>query len=352
MDQEKTETGQRLEGLQILRGFAAVSVMLYHCSHYVQEKFESVARQSWISEIDQRFSWGVQLFFVLSGFVMWRLITTNTTPVRFISGRLIRIYPPYFICVLLMVACKILLIGSSGFQFSHIISMSLLPIGPRSYPIGVEWTLIYEMTFYLLMMFLILIPSKLRFMGLIMWLLIIGVSAITYPSWSSVFVPDAKQVILSSFCLPFIIGCFVGILYSKKTKGSVAPCIFAGTALVVISGFILRTETKQAFLGMGFGFITLSMLWTSISSNNPFIRILTGIGDWSYGIYLSHVPIITIFLALIHSENIGGIFLSVSIFTFCISSLFGIFEYKLHNLLKKKLRVLAKNFGLPYRNHI
>lgn len=217
---------------------------------------------------------------------------------------------------------------------SHIFSMSLLPTGTRSYPIGVEWTLVYEISFYCLMTLFIFIPSKIRIWGLVIWLTLIITSAILYPSWSSVFIPNLSQVYLSSFCVPFIFGCFVSFIHSKRPSGNFVPCMFSGVAFILAGGYVPKTEAKQALLGIGFSLITLSMLWTPLPINKSLTKILSSLGDWSYGIYLAHVPAITIILAIIPSDTPSQDFFAVCLFAFCISSLFGMFEHKVHNKLK------------------
>ncbi|TGT35352.1 acyltransferase, partial [Mesorhizobium sp. M4B.F.Ca.ET.169.01.1.1] len=100
---------------------------------------------------------GVQVFFVISGFIMW--VTTAGRPAnpwRFMSRRITRIVPFYWI-VTLLTAAGILL--KPQFFYGHFLSVAnfavslfFLPVlqDDALHPIVIQgWTLCYEMMFYL-----------------------------------------------------------------------------------------------------------------------------------------------------------------------------------------------------------
>src|SRR6478752_2117782 len=82
--------------LQYLRAIAAISVVLCHASYYLM----AARGDSWLWNIFGRAGlFGVMLFFAISGYLMAQL-APGATSLRFMSHRLIRIYPPYWLALL------------------------------------------------------------------------------------------------------------------------------------------------------------------------------------------------------------------------------------------------------------
>jgi exopolysaccharide production protein ExoZ len=136
-----------LYGIQILRAVAAIAVVLHHA---LEQSNGASGRFSpdWLTTAGAA---GVDIFFVISGFIMLHVSFLPRRPVpsagTFLFRRATRIYPLYWLCCI-----AILLISAAGFLSSHrysvskIISSMLLLPGETI--IGVSWTLVYEMYFY------------------------------------------------------------------------------------------------------------------------------------------------------------------------------------------------------------
>ncbi|MBB3695676.1 acyltransferase [Sphingomonas sp. BK580] len=127
-----------LYNLQALRGYAAVSVATYH--------FALIPAAS----VPWRYgSFGVDLFFVLSGFIIaW---STRATHHGFLMHRAIRVLPAYWIATCLFGV--IVLVAMPTDAALGWIGRSLLFLhGPDGRPplLFVGWTLVYELVFYLL----------------------------------------------------------------------------------------------------------------------------------------------------------------------------------------------------------
>ena len=141
--------------MQWLRGLAALGVVGAHAAH---GRFE-------IGTI------GVDVFFAISGFIMWRVTSGRpVTPAAFLWDRATRIAPPY---VLLTFAMYVVAVTVPG-VFPHILVpvshllLSLLFI-PHPDPYGTwypllvpGWTLIYEAGFYLLFAACLRVPQRAR----------------------------------------------------------------------------------------------------------------------------------------------------------------------------------------------
>lgn len=91
---------QRVQGLDVLRGVAVLLVMARHAGVFPQDKSEPL----WaVTGLATRVGWvGVDLFFVLSGFLVSGLVfreharTGTFLPLRFLSRRGLKIYPAFY----------------------------------------------------------------------------------------------------------------------------------------------------------------------------------------------------------------------------------------------------------------
>lgn len=151
-----------LRSIQYLRALAALSVVIYHASQ-------------WTSRTVDLFSAGVDVFFVVSGFIMWRTTAPETSgghisPGRFLAKRAIRIAPLYWLITLGLTIAA--LIAPSRFSDQQpTLSHVLLSLGfiqhfnPKGAPfplLQLGWTLNYEVAFYLLFAVAMALPRAVR----------------------------------------------------------------------------------------------------------------------------------------------------------------------------------------------
>ncbi|NUP05118.1 MAG: acyltransferase [Polyangiaceae bacterium] len=83
----------RLVELDSLRGIAALAVVLFHWTSYYDTKYGHTA------EMPLRFPWGtygVHLFFIISGFVITMTLERSRTPASFLRARFYRLYPTFW----------------------------------------------------------------------------------------------------------------------------------------------------------------------------------------------------------------------------------------------------------------
>jgi peptidoglycan/LPS O-acetylase OafA/YrhL len=142
----------RLGWLDALRGFAALTVVLFHLSPFV---LGSELHLRIFRHIDFG-KYGVLLFFLVSGYVIPMSLERHGSLRRFWVGRLFRIYPAYLATiavVLLLVAAGLAHLPGSvrahpaAAVLAHATMLSDL-LGVRGV-VRVFWTLAYEMVFYL-----------------------------------------------------------------------------------------------------------------------------------------------------------------------------------------------------------
>jgi len=130
----------RLVSLQFLRAFAAVLVAMYH----FQPHWNLVAPDTTGPDLSWFGFWGIDVFFVVSGFVMWWTTASPGTaaPGVFFVKRLLRIYPTYW----LVIGLVCLLHRTS--PVNPLETVLLLPQPLHQMPLPVAWTLTYEIFFY------------------------------------------------------------------------------------------------------------------------------------------------------------------------------------------------------------
>jgi len=153
----------RLDTLQYLRAFAALAVVYSHTAMQVE---------SYAPALPQLGSFGVDIFFVISGFIMVYIARPNDTPVRFLVNRIRRVVPLYWFFTLLLAV--ILLIAPYLFNSAALDGPTLLqslffwPAFSLASPSHVwpllapGWSLNYEMFFYVLFALSLWLPMAVR----------------------------------------------------------------------------------------------------------------------------------------------------------------------------------------------
>lgn len=161
-------TNKRISELDGLRGLAAICVLLFHYTSRFAEKFET-------DLIIRHFNfmygnYGVELFFVISGFVIFMSIEKIKTPFEFVYKRFIRLYPTFWICMLItyffvffLSPLEVLKVSFDDFIINFTMLPSLFNVKAVD---GVYWTLKVEVSFYILILILILIKKVRSIMGL------------------------------------------------------------------------------------------------------------------------------------------------------------------------------------------
>lgn len=145
---------QKINNIQALRAFAAVAVAIFHTG-LVLPHLQPIG------------SFGVDIFFVISGYIMARILATNSS--FFLRRRLIRIVPPYWAMTLLLFLFALLFpqlleaTRASGTELWK--SLLFIPYyksnGVLEPLLFVGWSLNYEMFFYLTISAgLLLVPRR------------------------------------------------------------------------------------------------------------------------------------------------------------------------------------------------
>lgn len=133
----------RVVALDIVRFAAALSVVLYH---YISDPGSDFP--DWLQAITDQGYLGVQLFFMISGFVIADS-ASRKSPADFAVARFVRLYPTLWVCILLTVSVSYLVSGWTPPLAQILANFTLLQdyLG-QDHVDGVYWTLVQELKFY------------------------------------------------------------------------------------------------------------------------------------------------------------------------------------------------------------
>jgi exopolysaccharide production protein ExoZ len=292
-----------LDGLQILRGLAAASVVFHHV---LEESHAQLQVPDWFTRAGAA---GVDVFFVLSGFIM--LYTIPTGPDRpsearaFLVRRILRIAPLYWLIVIL-----IALMHRSGLFYRSLVLTpvtflrSLLFLERSHLVLGVAWTLNYEMYFYVLFACTICFTKSSRLTTLLVGSAIAINSALLAPLLST----DWKLFLANPIALEFVAGMALGLLHKKLSLRAIHRrwvVTLALAAVCVASEFGPATNTN-GLVGWGrlvaWGGAAVALTLCSLyRTSNPatLTRSLVVMGDGSYAIYLYHPLLMVAYATLL-----------------------------------------------------
>ena len=273
-----------IEPIQHLRAVAAIGVAFHHSIAQVYgDNGHSFGRLG---------AAGVDLFFVISGFIMWVTAASRTeTPAHFVAKRLIRIVPLYWLVTTFVVTVVLLkphLMRSAQFNAWHVAASYAFIAWPHPkftttfWPVVVPgWTLDYEMFFYAIVA--ISLTAAMRWRPLIIVAALIGLALL------GVTVPPATLAAFYTdpILLEFAFGIVIGLLFTKKISipGRWAyGLIPVALALFAVAG-PLESDGNR-FLCWG---LPLALLvYASINAPTLLPRRTFGLlGDASYSIYLT-----------------------------------------------------------------
>ena len=306
---------QRFENINLLRAFAAVSVVFYHVITYM--KWETFPMSGPLLAF--RIGWiGVDLFFVISGFVitrsalgMWRR-DPLAFPRQYWAHRLSRIVPLYVLTCVLWVALfipdffdqkplRVLWQISAHLTFIH-------TFWPFTYNAinGVNWTLAIEMQFYLLVA--LAIPWIARTPAGRIWVGCILIALL----WRAVMVfffidLEPVRLFMRMTQLPstldeFGAGIFLALWLDRRTRPSKFAAwawgfgaIVTGTMCFGIFWTYDYWETPamivfwRALLGAFFLCLVATAVFLPQIARSWPLRPVWYLGEVSYGIYLWHM---------------------------------------------------------------
>jgi exopolysaccharide production protein ExoZ len=302
--------------VQALRGVAAGAVVTHHAL------FMLVHNAGYSFDVPSIGASGVDLFFVISGFIMvytsYTAFQQPNASLSFIRRRVIRVVPIYWLyttAVVLLLAFAPQLFSVTQFSWPHVISSYLFLLsentaGQVGTVMQTGWTLCFEVYFYLIFALLLNLPRT-TFLGISAAIfvtgIVLGISTEPAP-WLTV----ATNPIL----FEFYFGALIGFLFMN---GFVLPRLVAGFAIVL--GIATIFLTKDVDIGtwtrtICWGLPSSALLLGAISLEHAGMKVPRGfvvLGDSSYSLYLIHpfvVPAVgKLWVALQLSEHASPVIL-------------------------------------------
>lgn len=292
-----------LKSVQYLRAIAALMVVMHHAVR-ATTVFDQYLPDNLLSAIKHNFSFGVDIFFVISGFVIYlSYLKKPKSAYNFAVDRLARIAPAYWVYSAIFAIVLIYFPWShpaSSFDFVHFLkSMAFIPsqnpspYGGVSPTLTVGWTLNFEMFFYACFLAAILIKREeivllTSFMMMISFFLPYSAGINTFYSSPRVF--------------EFILGMLFASYYFKSNENVSIP-LYVSVPLFIAAFLAAISSRADDFYVWIPAALTIVAITVSTEKHMPKIKPLLAIGDGSYSLYLSHK--IFICLGLIVSRTYG-----------------------------------------------
>jgi peptidoglycan/LPS O-acetylase OafA/YrhL len=335
---------KKFESIQALRALAALGVVAFHTNGNV---LAYGWQPHWFALISRFGEIGVDVFFVISGFIMV-FVTHEQAPgfasaKSFIAARIARIVPLYWLLTLLFILLLVVVpssFGNASFNAwnaltSFVFFPSLNWAGITAPVVGVGWTLNYEMWFYLVFAAAMCVTRH-RVLVTATFLALTSLLRL---------LPDGgvvHQFYTNPLVLEFVFGCCVGVFYTSGRTISlpVALVLLIATAVAGKAFAPTLTDTNR-FLVFGLPALAVFIAGLSLESKVRWNALLERIGDSSYSLYLTHVfsvPIAAKVLRMLdHQHRLAGDWVCVAVVV--VATAVGLVSYR---LLERPLGRLVK----------
>jgi len=328
--------------LQALRAVAALLVLLSHVMILEQKYAPADAL------LPRMFFFGgsgVDLFFVISGFIMVS-VTRGYSPSTAASGsflykRVSRIYPLYWIysaAVLVVYFFAPNLVNAVQNNQVNIFSSFLLLPDTLMPLINVGWSLRHEMYFYLVFgLFLVFVHERTLPLAVVCWSFIVLVGWFTLGERNATF-----SLIFHPYTFEFILGTFVAFACNRRYLKLLIPAMIVGGAMFAIP-FVFFAWSEQIalmvfehpwwrlfFFGLPGALIVYGCVGLEMAGRWVAPRWLIAIGDASYSLYLTHVLVASVlgrvWVKLAFSGTLAQMVFLAMMFGGCIA--WGLISYR------------------------
>ncbi len=301
------DPARRLIDLQILRFAAALLVVFAHAVDLAQHvgATPSVLAAGGLENFGAA---GVDVFFVISGFIITRTAGRARSASDFAVSRIWRVVPLYWLAVLPWLVIKAdaltapMLVATFAFwpAAGPGVALPVLDVG---------WTLCFEMLFYGVVA--LIIAGGMRRQG-VLAALIAYAACWALRLWTGA---PAFQILGNPIILEFLMGAAAAALaprLSRRAGGALLALGVAGFAVGILMGFGKISEWRQILTGVlslprvaiwGLPALAVTLGAIALESDGapgPLRRGLARLGDASYALYLIHP------LALLAAQTLLG----------------------------------------------
>ena len=289
---------ERLDALQVLRAVAALAIVLHHTLADAASLALAQGQAAPMPYLVEPLAAGVDLFFVISGFVMVyasrRDFAVPGAAPAFVMKRLIRIVPLYWLVTTLFLFVAYVLPervhGGPAEALTILQSYLFIPAlrfdGTIQPVFSLGWTLNYEMMFYALFALALFMP---RGPAIVALLAVLAGLAVAGNAMAGASVP--VRFWTSPIILEFALGVLIGEAYIRGFALALPLAAIAaalGLALVCMADIPQSGWYRLSSWGLGAGFVVAG------AALAPWRRLATvplplvALGDASYALYLTH----------------------------------------------------------------
>ncbi len=304
-DPISTPQRAQVASLQALRAVAAIMVVLFHLHVYTIPQVLGTG-QGLTPAFAMGYS-GVEIFFVLSGFIMMLVHRHQFGQPQhapaFLMKRIERIYPFFWVILALVIAGRFATEGTLPSVSEALRAVFLWPTAGAPI-IEVAWSLTFEMMFYIVFSLLLL---NLR-LGMVVGALWFGACAVAavygYQGWG-------HDLILSAYNLLFLFGICASLGVPYVPAELALPLLLAGIVLFLTvglseayGGVVWHTGLRTVLYGLGAAAIVTSLVVLERAGRLKVPRLLVFLGDASYAIYLVHITAMTLVVKVLLAAGI------------------------------------------------
>ncbi|MFD0697780.1 acyltransferase family protein [Paenibacillus sp. GCM10027628] len=301
--------------LQASRGVAAFFVLLFHASAMSYKYFQYDLFG--VSSIGR--SGGLDFFFVLTGFLLFSAygsrIGSKMTILPYLSNRLIRIYPFYWLITLIVLPVYFL-VPSFGYGYEthkDTIIRSLLLLPQAHGPIlPVAWSLSYFLLFYLLFSLIMAIGKKPAYLFASIWMILTLCHVLNVPLiGADIDRHFYLNFLFSEVNLEFAVGCLLAKWMQQHRSYHYKLLLIVGAlgffliwlnnkyAVVPFHDYLLYV-IPATFVLLGAASVPDQLRLTR------WVQVLGKLGNASYTILLTHLLFISIIMKLSKASHLAG----------------------------------------------
>lgn len=286
----------KLDSVQVLRALAAVAVVTHHIRLFGNG------------------AWGVDLFFVISGFIM--CFVTEHSGAHFFAKRVIRVVPLYWAGTLGIFCLALLVPGflrETQPDLAQLLkSLFFIPYsnGENVFPIMfLGWTLNYEMFFYLLFAASMAISHAYRAV-----ICSAVLAALAIVGWLVEFESVVLEFFTESIIVEFAFGMFCYSVYARTAdwraragNGVRALMVLAGLALIACMP-LMSSQSEIIGRPFAWGLLALGAFLLVVHglANRRLPRFAVLVGDASYSLYLFHPYVLNVFNRVLRPSYEAG----------------------------------------------
>lgn len=279
-------------GLDIVRLSAALMVTFYHLGWFLAPQGYAMLSFGWV---------GVEIFFVISGFVI-AFSSENKSVGAFVKSRVLRLYPAAIICSTIIALVSWPRSGvPSNALLLYLKSVIIFPVGP--WINQVFWTLPIEIMFYSLIAISVWRGRSLSFVALLLgaWSTAYWIFRIGNVHFYDVDIPDMSSGKFSLLLLHYGIYFALGILIYLRRH------LFLGAVFIAV-GFIAAALKSHDMHQSGISPLTAPIVWllvvgfiaATVRWNGKFQWIRTRtLGLATYPLYLLHSSVGVLLFGLV-----------------------------------------------------